>query len=145
MTIADGEVRKVRVIINPKSGVWWSVAGVRRVLNEVWDVPGIDLTYQMSKSKEDGIGKARRAVDDGVETIIVVGGDGMVNSIGGVLLDTETALAVIPTGSGNGFARHFDIPLSGERAVKVLKRGRRKRIDVGMIDGRPFFVTCSLA
>lgn len=99
----------------------------------------------MSKSPEDGCAKILRAVGDGVDTVIVVGGDGMVNSIGSVLMDTSVALAVIPAGSGNGFARHFNIPLNPERAAKALMGGYRMSIDVGMADGHPFFVTCGLA
>lgn len=141
----SSEVRKVRALFNPRSGLWWSIESVRRALDESWDVPGVDLTYQISKSKEDGIGKAQRAVDDGVDIMIVVGGDGMVNTIGSVLVGTDTALAVIPAGSGNGFARHFAVPLSPEKAARVLSKGHVQKIDVGKIDGRYFFVTCGLA
>ncbi len=139
------QVRRVRVLINPRSGVWWSFEGVRKALDETWDVDGIDLAYQVSRHVRDGVAKARRAIEDGVDTLIVVGGDGMVNTIGGALVGTDTALAVIPAGSGNGFARHFGIPLTPERAVKVLKEGRREVIDVGIANERAFFVTCSLA
>ena len=82
---------------------------------------------------------------DGVDAVLVAGGDGMVNSIGGILVGTPVALGVIPTGSGNGFARHFGIPLDGAGAAKALARARRQAIDVGTANGRPFFVTCSLA
>ncbi|MFH0882252.1 MAG: diacylglycerol kinase family protein [bacterium] len=139
------DAQRVRVLFNPKSGVGTSIEDVRYALQRHWDVDGVDLTYQVSLSKEDGIAKARRAVEDGVDTIIVLGGDGMVNSIGSVLVGTETALAVIPTGSGNGFARHFDIPLAMDRASAALKDGHRLPIDVGFLDDAPFFVTCSLA
>ncbi len=137
--------QRVRVLFNPKSGVGTSIEDVRYALQRHWDVKGIDLTYQVSLSKEDGIAKARRAVDEGVDTIIVLGGDGMVNSIGGVLIGSETALAVVPTGSGNGFARHFDIPLAMDKASAALRDGHRLPIDVGFLDDAPFFVTCSLA
>ncbi|MCB2200418.1 diacylglycerol kinase family lipid kinase [bacterium] len=142
----SGKVRKVRALYNPKSGLGLNSAEtVRAALQETWDVPGIDLTYQVSKSAEDGIAKTRRAVEDGVDTVIVIGGDGMVNTIGSALVGTETALAVLPAGSGNGFARHFDIPLQLEKASKLLFEGVRQKIDVGFVDDRPFFVTCGLA
>lgn len=120
----SGKVRKVRALYNPKSGLGMNSAEtVRAALQETWDVPGIDLTYQVSKSAEDGIAKTRRAVEDGVDTVIVIGGDGMVNTIGSALVGTDTALAVLPAGSGNGFARHFDIPLQLEKASKLLFEG----------------------
>jgi len=142
---SDQEVRKVRVLFNPKSGIGTSIEDVRHALQKHWDVKGVDLTYQMSLSKEDGLEKTRRAVEDGVDTIFVIGGDGMVNSIGGALIGTKTALAVLPAGSGNGFARHFDIPLDMQKAAKIMKQGVRRAIDVGFVDDIPFFVTCSLA
>lgn len=139
------DLRRVRVMINPKSGLWWSSSGLQQILQQHWDVPGIDLSYQYSKSAEDGQAKARRALDEGVDTIIVVGGDGMVNSIGSMLIDTPVALGVVPAGSGNGFARHFGIPLTAEKAVRALVDADRIPIDVGTANGRPFLVTCSMA
>ncbi len=138
-------LRRVRVLINPKSGLGLSVGGLLKALEEAWDVPGCQLTYQVSRSADDGREKAARAVAEGVDTILVVGGDGMVNSIGAALVGTPVKLGVIPTGSGNGFARHFGIPLDPERAARVLARADPARIDVGEMNGRPFFVTCSLA
>jgi diacylglycerol kinase family enzyme len=136
---------KVRLLINPNSGLGFALDRLRDVLLEHWDLPGNDLSLQFSVSKEDGRAKARRAVEDGVSRLLVVGGDGMVNSIGEVLIGTETALGVIPTGSGNGFARHFEIPLDPVKAAAALAGARTQCIDVGYADGRPFFVTCSLA
>lgn len=146
MTGQSGDrARRVRVLFNPKSGIGTSLEDVRYALQRDWDVAEVDLTYQVSLSKEDGLEKARRALEDGVDTIVVIGGDGMINSIGSVLIGTDTALAVVPTGSGNGFARHFDIPLEMQKAAKALVNGHRLPIDVGFVDGHPFFITCSLA
>lgn len=139
------QLRRVRVLINPRSGVFSSWGDVLRALEEFWDHPGVDLSYQFSKSEEDGRAKTQRAIADGVDTILVVGGDGMVNSIGSELINTGIALGVIPTGSGNGFARHFNIPLIPEKAAQALAHAERRRIDVGTAGGKPFFVTCSLA
>lgn len=136
---------KVRVLINPHSGVGASFTRTRDALLEAWDLPGTDLSFQFSKSKEDGQEKALRAINEGVGTLLVAGGDGMINSIGSVLIGADVALGAIPTGSGNGFARHFDIPLDPARAVKALARAGSKPIDVGFANGHPFFVTCSLA
>ena len=139
-------IRKVRVLISPRSGAAMRPGGsALRALERHWDVPGTDLAYQVSLSVPDGLEKTRRAVDGGVDTILVVGGDGMVNTIGAQLVGTDVALGVIPAGSGNGFARHFDIPLQLGDAVRVLSDARRVCIDVGRANGRPFLVTCSMA
>ena len=137
--------KKVRILINPNSGLGNTLDQVRTALLEHWDLPGADLTMQFSKSKEDGQNKARCAIEDGVEILLVMGGDGMVNSIGSVLIGTDVALGVIPAGSGNGFARHFDIPLDVKKATIALATARTQPIDVGFANDHPFFVTCSLA
>jgi diacylglycerol kinase (ATP) len=136
--------RRWLVLLNPKSGV--RGAGMT-LLKEFERTLGgaIDLTYQFSRSVEDGTAKARRAVEQGAEAVIVVGGDGMVNSIGAALIGSSAALGVIPTGSGNGFARHFGVPLDPRAAVRALAAARPRNIDVGYVNGRPFFVTCSMA
>jgi diacylglycerol kinase (ATP) len=142
---SEPTIRRVRVLINPHSGLWWYSSSLQQSLERHWDVEGIDVAYQYSRSPDDGRAKALRAVEDGADTVLVVGGDGMVNTIGSALVHTGVALGVIPAGSGNGFARHFDIPLRAEEAVTALLGGRRIQIDVGTANGRPFFVTCSLA
>ncbi len=136
---------KVRILINPNSGLGTALDRIREPLLEYWDRPETDLSIQFSKSKEDGQAKARRAVNEGVGRLLVMGGDGVINTIGSVLIGTDVALGVIPTGSGNGFARHFDIPLDIVKATKILAFAKAKRIDVGYANDQPFFVTCSLA
>jgi YegS/Rv2252/BmrU family lipid kinase len=108
-------------------------------------VAGTDLTYQFCQSVADGTQKARRAVEQGTDVIIVAGGDGTVSTVGRELIGTDVALGVVPAGSGNGFARHFGIPLEPRQAVKDLAQGAVKRIDVGVVNGLPFLVTCSMA
>ncbi len=137
--------KKVRILINPNSGVGSTLDQVRDALLEHWDRPGANLSIQFSKSKEDGQAKARQSIEDGVKILLVMGGDGMINTIGTVLIGTDVALGVIPTGSGNGFARHFDIPLDIKKATISLAKARIQPIDVGYANDQPFFVTCSLA
>jgi diacylglycerol kinase family enzyme len=137
--------RRVLALINPKSGLVRSFPAMRKAMDRAWERPGIDLAYQFSQSVEDGVAKARRAVAGGVDTILVAGGDGTVNTIGGALIGTPVKLGVIPMGSGNGFARHFNIPLPPARAVAALADADVHAIDVGFADARPFFVTCSMA
>ena len=140
----EAEPRRVRVLVNPKSGLGTSFDVLREAV-EIHFGRAADVAYQFSRDVDDGRRKAERAVRDGVDAVLVAGGDGMVNSIGGALVGTPVALGVIPTGSGNGFARHFGIPLDVAGAVAALARARRRAIDVGTANGRPFFVTCSLA
>ena len=141
----NNKYRRIRVIINPKSGLGWSFDAMRRALDKAWDLSGSDLVYQFCQSGEDGYIKAKRAVEEGVDTILVAGGDGTINTVGKALIGSDVALGVIPAGSGNGFARHFGIPLTPAKAVSVLATASTRRIDVGIANDRPFFVTCSMA
>ena len=137
-------MKQVLVLINPKSGSGNPYRFISAI-EKVWDSPENDLSFQFSQSSEDGVGKAKRAIERGTDTILVVGGDGMVNSIGCALMGTDVRLGVIPGGSGNGFARHFEIPLQPDDAAKALFGGHTQRIDVGKANDRFFFVTCSMA
>lgn len=137
--------RKVLVLVNPRSGLRWSFDTVRHALDRFWDRPGTELSYQFCQSKQDGIDKVRRAVDRGVNSVLVMGGDGTVNSVGCALIGTPVCLGIIPVGSGNGFARHFEIPLVPEKAIESLAHAAPRDIDVGIVSGIPFFVTCSMA
>jgi len=133
------------VLVNPRSGPGWSFDRLQRVFARHWDRAGMELTYQFTQSAADGVAKARRAAEQGVEALIVVGGDGTVSTVGAALLGTATALGVVPVGSGNGFARHFEIPLTPARAVAALAQAEPALIDVGVVNERPFLVTCSMA
>ena len=137
-------MKQVLVLINPKSGTGGPYRFISAI-EKVWDTPEHDISFQFSQSAEDGVGKVRRAIERGTDTILVVGGDGMVNSIGGALVGTDVRLGVVPAGSGNGFARHFQIPLHPTEAAKALLGGCTLRIDVGKANNRLFFVTCSMA
>lgn len=140
-----GGLRRVRVLLNPNAGRSQSIEHVINAVNRFWSGPDVDLAFQFSNDVADGRAKVRRAVDDGVDTILVAGGDGIVNTIGAELVGSKVALGVIPTGSGNGFARHFGVPLHVVEAAEALATAERRLIDVGMANGRPFFVTCSMA
>ena len=142
---STGSPRKVRVLINPKSGTGTAFESFWELVESGLGGEHSEVTYQFSRTVADGLQKARRAVQEEVDTIFVVGGDGMVNSIGSELVGTQTALGVIPTGSGNGFARHFEIPLDLPKAIQALATAPRQAIDVGTANGHPFFVTCGMA
>jgi YegS/Rv2252/BmrU family lipid kinase len=143
--MVTSDPNRVLVLINPNSGLGVSIRVLLNTFQDVWDQGERTVSYQMSKNTADGKRKVEQAVKDGIGTIIVVGGDGMINTIGQLLLDTEIQFGVIPTGSGNGFARHFDIPLNPTKAIQTLATASSRKIDVGTANGRPFFVTCSLA
>lgn len=87
---------------------------------------------------------AREAVSSGADIVAAVGGDGTVNEVAGVVAGTESTLAIVPCGSGNGLARHLGIPLDTAKAVRAVNSLNTERIDYGTVNGRPFFCTCGM-
>ncbi len=82
---------------------------------------------------------AAQAVKDGYGQIIVAGGDGTINETAKVLVGTQTALGIVPKGSGNGLARELGIPLQYEQAWAALQKAKPLSCDVGQANGEYFF------
>lgn len=72
---------------------------------------------------------------------VAVGGDGTVNEIARVTAGTGSPFGIIPAGSGNGFARHFNIPMKTNRALEILKRKKTKEVDSGRVNDEFFLMT----
>ncbi|SFP74693.1 lipid kinase, YegS/Rv2252/BmrU family [Pseudarcicella hirudinis] len=87
---------------------------------------------------------SKRAVAEKVDKVIAVGGDGTVNEIARELIDSETALGIIPIGSGNGLARHLKIPMKVEKAIQLAVSGKTVKIDACFLNEIPFFCTAGV-
>jgi YegS/Rv2252/BmrU family lipid kinase len=70
--------------------------------------------------------------------VIIGGGDGTLSSAVDHFVGTDTVFAVLPLGTANSFARTLGVPLDVDSAIKVIAYGRRKRIDLGIVDGDYF-------
>lgn len=81
---------------------------------------------------------AKKAVAEEVEAVVAVGGDGTMNEVAKALIGTTVCMGLIPIGSGNGLARHLDIPMNTLAAYRHFWRGRERRIDTGTVNGHPF-------
>jgi YegS/Rv2252/BmrU family lipid kinase len=74
-----------------------------------------------------------RAVEAGVDVVVAVGGDGAVLQVVQELAGTQVALGIIPMGTGNLLAGNLEIPKGRDKAVDVIVRGGRRRIDLGRL------------
>jgi YegS/Rv2252/BmrU family lipid kinase len=70
--------------------------------------------------------------------VIIGGGDGTLSSAVDYFVGSDTVFAVLPLGTANSFARTLGLPLDLEGAIEAIVRGRRKRIDLGIINGDYF-------
>ena len=87
---------------------------------------------------------AAAAAKEKVDIVVAIGGDGTINEIGRALIHTDTALGIIPCGSGNGLARHLQIPLEPKAAIDIINESSVACIDYGKINNIPFFCTCGV-
>ncbi|MDQ2178405.1 diacylglycerol kinase family protein [Marinifilum sp. D714] len=72
---------------------------------------------------------AKQALEEKYKAIIVVGGDGTVNEAARVLVQSNVPMGIIPSGSGNGLARHLKIPLTIKGAVKLINKMQILQMD----------------
>ena len=135
--------RHILAIINPVSGTG-SKDKIPRLIDTVVDQEKNDVSIVMSEYAGHAHEIATQAVNDGIEIVIAIGGDGTVNEVGSALCGTDTALAIVPSGSGNGLARHLRISMNASRALQVLNNGVVGQFDYCRINDKPFFCTCGM-
>ncbi len=124
--------------------------GVERILRD----RGREFRLQLTEAPAHAVELARGAVEEGVETVVAVGGDGTVHEVANGLLAASgsspgpepgalPALAIVPVGTGNDFFRMVGAPRDPVAALDLLETGRRALFDVGTVrwaDGERYFV-----
>ena len=133
---------KVAAIINPISGAGADVHAAERrtaMLREELERRSMRGQIDLTTSAGHAHQLARRAADDRADLVIVWGGDGTVNEVGAALLDTSTALGLVPAGSGNGLAASLCCHRDSRAAICAALDGQTRAIDAGVLNGRPFF------
>jgi YegS/Rv2252/BmrU family lipid kinase len=126
---------KVHAILNPRAGVSRDVA--RRAVERGhprWD----DFDLTVTEGPGHATELAQQAAAAGAELVLSVGGDGTANEVARGLIGSAAALGIVPAGSGNGLARALRLPLKPLLALDALENGVRRRIDVGLLNGKPF-------
>lgn len=131
-------------IINPKSGVEREKA-IQQAIDTKLDIN--QFTYEIIHTEyaKHGTVLAAEAAKRGAYAVVAVGGDGSVNDIVAGLISSDTALAIIPKGSGNGMARTMKIPLKEIEAIEVINRGNTIMMDIGYANDRPFISNAGVA
>ena len=78
------------------------------------------------------------AITEAFDVVFAVGGDGTVHEVAKRLIGREIALGIVPTGSGNGFARHVGLPSAPRDSLLACRGGRIETIDTAEVNGLPF-------
>lgn len=132
--------RKLLLIINPISGTD-NKEKIEPLVRKYLEPLGYKIRVDYTCAHGDATRLAHWAVDNGYFGVIAAGGDGTVNETAIALCDTDTALAIIPCGSGNGLARHLGIPIGITDSIKIISEGHILACDYGSVNRRPFFCT----
>jgi diacylglycerol kinase (ATP) len=101
-------------------------------------------TLQYTQQAGDARRLAHAAVEQGIDVVVAVGGDGTINEIIQELAGSETALGVIPGGTVNVWAREVGIPQEIAAARAILVNGQTRRIDLGRINDRYFLLMAGI-
>ena len=135
--------QQITFIVNPISGTG-SKEHIPELIDEMLDHERFDYEVRLTEYRGNAAEIAREAAAAGVDIVVAVGGDGTVNEVARSLVHTQTALGIIPTGSGNGLARHLCIPMSSSKALELINQCQIEEFDYGIINGQPFFCTCGM-
>ncbi len=121
---------KVRLIYNPAARGAPSFDAVRRALEETQEA-GWQGEAVATRGPLHAVELARDAAAEGCEIVVACGGDGTVNEVINGIVGTRAALAVVPAGTANVWAKELRIPRNLARALRELAAGERRRIDLG--------------
>jgi diacylglycerol kinase (ATP) len=123
------------VVYNP---IKVDLAAIKRVVAAAEADAGWGETLWFETSKEDpGQGAARAALDAGATMVIAAGGDGTVRAVAEIVHESDAALALLPSGTGNLLARNLDLSLDNlEHSITTAFTGRERKVDIGRIEIR---------
>lgn len=133
--------KKIAFIINPISGTGTKENIpdlIRQKIDHTIFAPEIAFT----EYRGHGTDLAKYFKNQGFEIIVAVGGDGTVNEVAQGIIQSNCSLGIIPIGSGNGLARHLEIPMNPSKAIEQLNMSESIYMDYGLVNNRPFFCTC---
>lgn len=136
-------MKNIAFIVNPISGTK-AKNRVTKLIRELLDPQLFSPTVVVTEYAGHATQLAQQFALEGYYAVIAVGGDGTVNEVANGLVGTNTALGIIPNGSGNGFARHLDISTRMNRAIEMLNSSEVINVDYGLVNDKKFFSTCGV-
>ena len=128
---------KCLFVVNARSGPRRRI-DVSRAIREHCEREAIAFELQPCERKEDLDEVIAHAEREHYDVLFAAGGDGTVHEVAKRLIGKDVALGIIPTGSGNGFARHVGLPLALQASLATCTSGRLATIDTASVNGMPF-------
>ena len=130
--------KSILFIINPISG-GKEKKGFPDIAKRYLDSVIFNAQYKFTTHAGHAYELAKDAVENKIDVVVAVGGDGTINEVASALEGTECLMGIIPCGSGNGLARSLNIPLDNKKAVEALNKLDVEVIDTGVLDNWKFF------
>lgn len=130
--------RKVQFIVNPVAG-GKDKTDFKQLVEKCLDLEQFDPHFFFTEYAAHGFQLAREAVENQMDLVVAVGGDGTINEVASGVLNSNVPLGIIPLGSGNGLARYLKIPIDPVKAIRRITNGQIRNIDSGQLNGRAFF------
>jgi diacylglycerol kinase (ATP) len=132
---------KMRLIFNARSGRFHRNAQLLPLLRNFVAARSLEAELHLTEGPGHATVLAREAMRAGCRRVVAVGGDGTVNEVAQALRHTPGVLGIVPTGSGNGLARHLRLPGPAAAALALATAAdpHIADLDTGAVNGRPFF------
>ena len=132
--------REIALLTNPTAGKGRGAKAHGAVLERLRGA-GLAVRDLSGRDADEALDLARAAVGDGVESLVVLGGDGMVHLGVQAVAETGTPLGIVPAGTGNDVARYFDLPRKDPAAAADrVVAGRTRVVDLAR-SGSKYFAT----
>jgi diacylglycerol kinase (ATP) len=130
--------RVIALLVNPTSGKGRGARLAEPVAERLRSL-GASVDVVVGRDADEAFDKIRDRVAAGVDAVVALGGDGLVNMALQVVAGTPVPLGVVPAGTGNDFARALGLSLTDPMAaVDHLARGESREVDLGRVAGRWF-------
>ncbi len=124
---------KVKLIANPGAGDPSKInQKIEQVVQYLLDA-GFKVNVALAHPKKKAISIARKAVKNGYDIVIAMGGDGTIGAVIHGIAGLKTRLGIIPAGTENDIARSLDIPENLNEACAIIADGHTRKIDLGQI------------
>ena len=135
--------KRITFIVNPISGTH-SKKVLPELIASTLDKETFDYRILYTEYAGHAAELTLQCIDSKDDIVVAVGGDGTVNEVARSLTHSQTALAIIPCGSGNGLARHLCLPIDMRKSIEIINQCHIESFDYGIINGLPFFCTCGM-
>lgn len=129
--------RKATFVLNPFSGVEQKQL-IEKEIHKYINKNVYDYSIVYTEYPGHATEIAKSAVEQGVDMVVAVGGDGSVNEVANALIGTDVVLGILPAGSGNGFAMHLGLGRNIRKAIGILNTGKVRVVDTCTINDKPY-------